>query len=251
MVQLILIRPGSTDYDLQSRIQGMLDVPLSENGQKDAAAAVGSLRAYLPKAIYACPCGSAQETAAIIGKALRLKPKSVDLLQNINLGLWQGMLVDEVRRKQPKVYKQWQEHPETLQPPDGETLADAVARIDEALEKLARKHKNATVALVVPEPLASIVRQRIDKKEYGDLWKAPNGCGHIDVLQVEPGFSETPHSQPSASPAPAASGSATVGPNGEANNSSTNGKSPNPSDPVTPPATKSRIVYRGVVVEGR
>ena len=33
MLQLILIRPGSTDYDVQERIQGSLDMPLNERGQ--------------------------------------------------------------------------------------------------------------------------------------------------------------------------------------------------------------------------
>ena len=189
MVQIILIRPGSTDYDLQSRIQGTLEMPLCEAGQKEVNKLVEALRAYLPKAIYSSPSKSAEETAGIIGTSLKLKPKTLEPLQNINLGLWQGLLVDEVRRKQSKVYKQWQEHPETVHPPDGETLADALARVEEALEKLARKHKNGVVALVVPEPLASIIRQRVDGKELGDLWKAANGCGRIDVLQLEPGFS--------------------------------------------------------------
>ena len=29
MIQIVLIRPGSTDYDEQGRIQGTLDIPLS------------------------------------------------------------------------------------------------------------------------------------------------------------------------------------------------------------------------------
>ena len=41
----------------------------------------------------------------------------------MNHGLWQGMIIDEVKRKQPKVYKQWQEHPENVCPPEGEMLA--------------------------------------------------------------------------------------------------------------------------------
>ncbi len=43
-------------------------------------------------------------------------------MQNLNLGLWQGMQVAEVRHKQPKVYRQWQEQPENVCPPDGEMI---------------------------------------------------------------------------------------------------------------------------------
>jgi probable phosphoglycerate mutase len=253
MVQLILIRSGSTDYDLQYRIQGTLDIPLSEAGQKEAAQAIDGLRPYVPKALYCCPGRSSQETAAIIGKALRLKPKSLDRLQNINLGLWQGMLVDEVRRKQPKVYKQWQEHPETVHPPDGETLAAVVERVDEALEKLARKHRNGVAAIIVPEPLASIVRHRIEGKGLDDLWTAANGCGRVDLLQLEAGFSTgaSAASTPAASTPINGSQKGTAAPNNEATAKGENGKADDPSPQPPAPHSRSRIVYRGVVVEGR
>jgi broad specificity phosphatase PhoE len=185
MVQLILVRPGSTDYDLQARIQGTLDIPLNDAGRTEAAATAEKLRAYLPTAIYCCTGSSAEETAAVLGQALNIKPKTLDRLQNINLGLWQGMLVEEVRRKQPKVYKQWQEHPEMVHPPEGEMLSEVLGRTEETLEKLARKHRSGTIVLVVPEPIASVLRHRIEGGELGDLWRAANVC-RIDVLQLEP-----------------------------------------------------------------
>ena len=85
----------------------------------------------------------------------------------MKLGLWQGMLVDEVRHKQPKVYKQWQEHPESVGPPEGEIIPEATERVKEALEKLARKHRGETIVLVAPEPLASVVRQRRGRHAAG------------------------------------------------------------------------------------
>ncbi len=62
---------------------------------------------------------------SLIGAALKLKPKTLERLQNLDHGLWQGMLIEEVKRKQPKVYKQWQEQPENVCPPEGEMLAAA------------------------------------------------------------------------------------------------------------------------------
>jgi len=185
MVQLILIRPGLTDYDQQSRIQGTLDIPLNDAGRKEATQAAEAIRPYLPKAAYCSPGSSAEETAELVGQALDLKPKTLDQLQNVNLGLWQGLLVEEIRRKQPKVYKQWQEHPETVQPPEGETLAQVNERVEEVLTKLARKHRTGTIALIVAEPLASVIKHRIDGTEIGDLWRAANGCDRFDVLTLE------------------------------------------------------------------
>ena len=56
-------------------------------------------------------------------------------MQNLNLGLWQGMQVSEVRHKQPKVYRQWQEQPENVCPPDGEMIEQAEQRIRTVMNK--------------------------------------------------------------------------------------------------------------------
>src|SRR5262249_47977314 len=127
----------------------------------------------------------AAETAEIIAGRLELKHKTIDRLQNVNLGLWQGLLVEEVRVKQPKVYKQWQEHPETIQPPDGEMLAAATERAMEAIEKLARKHRSGSIALVISEPLASLVQHRIQGTAWSDLWQTANGCGRIETMMFD------------------------------------------------------------------
>ena len=208
MIQFILIRPGATEYDLQSRIQGILDIPLCEEGKKQAAATAEALRGYSPKALYCTPCSSAEETAELVGTALGLKPKPLDRLQNINLGLWQGQLVDEVRHKQPKVYKQWQEHPEGVHPPEGEMLAEVEKRMEEALEKLVRKHRTGAIIVVVPEPLASLIQHRLTGKKMGDLWRAANGCGRFEILQIDEGLKK---------PDPAANGNAKQPVNGSQN----------------------------------
>ncbi len=187
MIQLLLVRPGSTDFDDQGRIQGTLDIPLSDAGRQQASKTAEDLRVYLPSVLYSCAGNPAEETAATIAGALNLKVKCLEKLSNINLGLWQGMLVEEVRHKQPKVYKQWQEHPDLVQPPHGEMLSAVIERVDDTLEKLVRKHKAGTIALVAPEPLAAAIRHRIDGTQLGDLWRASSGC-RFEVLRLEPDF---------------------------------------------------------------
>jgi len=218
-----------TDYDEQSRIQGTLDIPLNDAGRKEAMQAAEAIRPYLPKALYCSPGSSADQTAELVGKVLDLKPKTLDQLQNVNLGLWQGLVVDEIRRKQPKVYKQWQEHPETVHPPEGETLAQVNERVEEVLTKLARKHRTGAIVLVAAEPLASMIRQRIEGNEMGDLWRAANGCGHCNVLTLEA-------SLPPKKVAVASQNGATNGSIKPAAQEQSDGR--------------PKMVYRGVPVEG-
>jgi broad specificity phosphatase PhoE len=186
MVQLVLIRPGSTDYDVQGRIQGNLDIPLDEKGREQAAAAVECLKGRTLAALYSAAGRAAEETAELIGAALKLRPKTLERLENMDLGLWQGMLIDEVKRNLPKVYKQWQEHPENVCPPEGEMLSEVIERVDAALEKLLRKHRFGAVGIVAPEPLASVIRCRVLRDQLGNLWKATQGCGRVEVLEVQP-----------------------------------------------------------------
>lgn len=185
MLHIVLIRPGSTDYDVQDRIQGTLDIPLNEQGTVEVAQAAESLRDKGIAVVYSPGSQPAFETAEIIAKVLGIKRRKIERLESLDQGLWQGMLVEDVRRKQPKVYRQWQEQPENVCPPEGEMLGQADERVRAALVKLLKRHKQGAIGLVVPEPLLSLARRFITHGELGDLWKAPNGHGRFEVLDVD------------------------------------------------------------------
>jgi phosphoserine phosphatase len=184
MLQIVLIRPGSTDYDVQDRIQGTLDIPLNDRGLAEVAQTIESLHDKAIDVIYTPISQPSMQTAQAIAKALDIKLKKLDKLQSLNMGLWQGMLVEDVRRKQPRVYRQWQEQPELICPPEGEMLSEADERVHATMAKLLKRHKEGLIALVVPEPLLSLVRRFVTHGELGDLWKAPNGHGRFEILPV-------------------------------------------------------------------
>ena len=186
MFHIVLIRPGSTDYDVQQRIQGSLDIPLNEQGIAEVAQTVEQLRDKGIETLYSPVSQPSLQTAEILAKALGIKRKKIERLQSLNQGLWQGMLVEDVRHKQPKVYRQWQEQPENVCPPEGEMLSAADDRVRAALVKLLKRRKEGVIGLVVPEPLLSLARRFITHGELGDLWKAPNGHGRFEVLAIDP-----------------------------------------------------------------
>lgn len=151
MVQLLLIRPGTTEYDQQGRVQGTLNIPLCEDGRQEVENMIEELRGKSIAAIYTSPCKSAEQTAECLGEALDVKVKTIDKFENVDHGLWQGLLVSDVKAKQPKVYRQWQETPEKVCPPQGETLSEAKERVSAAMTKLLKKHKaDGVFAVVAP-----------------------------------------------------------------------------------------------------
>ncbi|MBI3861988.1 MAG: histidine phosphatase family protein [Planctomycetia bacterium] len=155
MAQILLIRPGCTEFDEQRRIQGNLDLPLSSGGRQQVERLLADLAQVEIDVLYSSPCEPARSTAESIAAARGLAVKEIEGLYNVNHGLWQGLKVDDVRRKHPKVFKQWQESPEAICPPGGESLADAVARVRKALEKPLKKKGN--LAFVAADPLATII----------------------------------------------------------------------------------------------
>jgi broad specificity phosphatase PhoE len=167
---LILIRSGASDYDEQGRIRGTLALPLSAAGEADAHRAATLLAAAVPAALYTSTDACAAETARVVGDACGLRPKRIANLANLDQGLWQGMLVDEIRERQPRLYRQWQDNPWAVAPPEGELLEDACLRIEAALETLVRRHPAGRVAVVVPQPLDQVVRWIVSGESMGDLW---------------------------------------------------------------------------------
>ena len=194
-----MIRAGATDYDLQERIRGTLDMPLSMEGVAAATRAGERLAADPPTAIYASADETAEETARIIGSACGIKPKHLPNLGNVDMGLWQGRLVEEIRDTQPRLNRQWQDNPWSVAPPDGELLEDACERVEAAIEKIFKRHPGGTVAMVVPRPLDAIVTWLVSGRSMGDLWRFDAAADLVDVLPVaaqwqppRPGTAVTP-----------------------------------------------------------
>ncbi|NDC64392.1 MAG: histidine phosphatase family protein, partial [Planctomycetia bacterium] len=167
---LIVIRAGMSDYDEQGRIRGTLAMPLSSGGTAAARLAARILSASPPDALYTSGDACALETARAVGEACGLRPRRIADLTNLDQGLWQGMLVDEIREKQPRLYRQWQDNPWAVAPPEGELLEEACLRVEAALEKLVRRHPSGRVAVVVPQPLDQILRWTVSGETMGDLW---------------------------------------------------------------------------------
>jgi len=186
MLRMVLVRPGATDFDEQGRIKGTLDIPLSAQGANEVAQTVTELADVPLEVVYTAPCQCAEQTATAVATSHRTKVKTIEELRNLDHGLWHGKLIEEVRQCQPKVYRQWQDHPETVCPPGGETLGEAQERLRTGLGKILRKHRAGVIAVVVAEPAASLVRCFLEDTDLGNLWKAECDHGGWQWIEIEP-----------------------------------------------------------------
>ncbi|GAB4150841.1 MAG: histidine phosphatase family protein [Planctomycetaceae bacterium] len=180
MPEVVLIRPGCTDFDEQQRVQGSLDLPLNSKGREQVDDLVNQLADANLDVIYTSPSEPARSTAQAIGQSLGVPVKEKEGFRNLDQGLWEGLKLDDIRRQYPKVFKQWQDSPETICPPEGESISDAMDRLRETLQKPLKRKAN--FGIVVSEPLASLVGCVV----LGDhVESAPAfcGCGEFPELQ--------------------------------------------------------------------
>ncbi|MCG6155666.1 histidine phosphatase family protein [Rubinisphaera margarita] len=154
MCQIFLVRPGQTDYDCQHRVQGSLDLPLNEDGFREVESLIDCLGDREIDLILTGPSDPSYGTAQILSEKLDVPLKSTELLRNLNQGLWEGLEIDEVRRKFPTIYKHWEDAPNEVLIPNAEPIQEALKRIDKLLKKYARKDRQ--ILIVAQEPLATM-----------------------------------------------------------------------------------------------
>lgn len=151
MIRFILVRHGETASNKEGRFRGRLDVPLNENGIKQAEALADALKKIPMNAIYSSPLSRALDTAKIIGQG-RGVPLIVDeRITNISLGTWEGQLKSDIRKKFPNLYKLWLEDPEKLSFRGMESLKSVQKRSLELINYLINEYKTvqgATLCLV-------------------------------------------------------------------------------------------------------
>ncbi|QDU14685.1 Phosphoserine phosphatase 1 [Gimesia maris] len=193
MPTVVLIRPGCTDFDKDERIQGTLDLPLNAEGEEQVKNLVAQIENSGIETIITSSSEPALSTAEQLGENLGIPVKEKEGLKNLNQGLWQGLEYEEVRRKYPKLLKQWTESPETVCPPEGELASEAVKRVQKTLQKYLKKKQN--FAIVASEPLATIISCLLRKENKDKISFEHNGkfCQNemFEILESPPKKSDS------------------------------------------------------------
>ena len=183
-MKVLLVSPGQTDWSRQQRIKGNLDVPLSPAGM----AAVEKLTRKLgsgPVRIVYCPTTlDGRQTARIIARITHAKVCPRKELNDLDQGLWQGLTVEELRRRHPHVYARWVQSPNSVLPPGGEDLSMAFGRVRTVVDELKRKRRDEAVLCVVPSSLRKILACHLGGKTPEDVTDLAGEDGDIDIIEL-------------------------------------------------------------------
>ena len=143
----VLLRHGQTAMSVQKRYAGRSDVPLTDVGVQQAAAAAKRLASVGLGAIVTSPLLRAVQTAQEVAAATGAAVVTDDGFRETDFGAWEGRTFAEVRERWPAELTAWLADPEAA-PPGGESFADVSARVTAALDRVLAARPGQTVLVV-------------------------------------------------------------------------------------------------------
>jgi len=172
MAKIILVRHGQTNWCKEGRIRGIVDIPLNTEGKMEAQKIAGELSKFKIDAVYSAHATCSSSTADEIAVSHKLKAKKISGLNELNLGLWQGLLVKDIKKRYGKHYAVWRASPASGHPPGGEPAKDAYDRIVSAMHKLADRHKDGNICLVSGGLTLAMAKCHLENANFEKIWKS-------------------------------------------------------------------------------
>jgi probable phosphoglycerate mutase len=148
MVSFNLIRHGKTLWNLEKRLQGEADLPLSTEGRLEVASWCAALGTIPLDLILSSPMARARATAEILGDRLGLEVVMEEQLREQAFGRWQGKRLIDIRKKSPGTVEFQENLGWDFCPPGGEARHGVLARSLTALKAAAVRFKKRHILVV-------------------------------------------------------------------------------------------------------
>lgn len=147
--RILAIRHGETAWNVDTRIQGHLDIPLNERGRWQAARLARALAARDPlHAIYSSDLQRAHDTARAIADATGAPLATHSGLRERGFGIFEGKTFVEIETTWPEESERWRKRDPHWAPQGGESLLQVRERITRTLHELAARHPGEQIVLV-------------------------------------------------------------------------------------------------------
>jgi broad specificity phosphatase PhoE len=148
-LEVVLVRHGATDWNLQGRCQGSSDRALSEAGERQAEKVALNLSREKLSAVYSSGLLRARRTAHFISQPHGLPVRIENDVRELDHGALEGLTFEEIKDQYPEFIRRWRTEPAELQVPGGERLIDVQRRAWQGLNRIAERHeKNDNVVVV-------------------------------------------------------------------------------------------------------
>jgi len=147
--RIIAVRHGETAWNVDTRIQGQLDIPLNDTGRWQAQRVARALAASESiDAVYTSDLLRARDTAQSIAQAIGLQTMMEPGLRERGFGSFQGKTFTDLETDWPQETARWRDRDPHWAPPEGETLLQVRERVERAAHTLAQRHMGGQIVLV-------------------------------------------------------------------------------------------------------
>ena len=146
--RIIAIRHGETDWNVQTRIQGHMDIDLNEKGRWQAARLASSLAHEDLSQVYCSDLSRAKVTAQSFALSLDIPVQEDRELRERHFGIFEGLTWQELEETHPDEARQWKSRDPHWVPPQGESLEMLRLRVVTSIHRLAAKHLGEQIAIV-------------------------------------------------------------------------------------------------------
>ncbi len=171
MTSAILIPWAQTEWQAAGRFSSSTPVDVNEEGERQIEQWASMIADHAPATIYHCDRSPSDQTARLLAKQLNTRAKKVAHLEEIGMGLWEGLTPEQLKKRFGKAYKQWKGDPSSVHPPESEDLAAGAECLLEVFNQLARKHRNECFGVVLGRLSFPATRCNLEEAGFDMFWK--------------------------------------------------------------------------------
>ena len=144
---LYIVRHCESMGNVEHRFQGRFNAPVSPKGEQQLELLSLRFRNVRLDAVYSSPLNRAYRTAQAIARFHELTVLKREELIELDVGEMENLLLSEIGERFPEVAKNWDKTPDLCEFPGGETMKQAYARINAAIDKIVAENLGKTVAI--------------------------------------------------------------------------------------------------------
>ena len=184
---IYLLRHGQIEQFRPRRFVGQLDLPLDDEGMRQAR----KMRDYLKdigfSRIFTSPLQRTRQTAQIVANSRSIDITPVPDLAEINLGEWEGLTVALLRDRYPGEYEKRGEDLAHYRPPGGESFADLARRCLPAFTRLAREN-TGPILVVAHAGVNRVLLASLQQIPLKDLLSIPQDYCCLNIITADNGI---------------------------------------------------------------
>jgi probable phosphoglycerate mutase len=163
-MKLCMVRHGETAWNAEGRVQGQLDIPLSDTGHAQARALARALADEKFDVLYSSDLVRVQQTAAPLATLLKKAPVLDARLRERHYGIFQGMTYAEAKDRLPADHARFRNKDPDYDFQTGESLLAFSARVMAFIQELLEKEQGRDVLVFTHGGVLEILYRHATKR---------------------------------------------------------------------------------------